>query len=33
MEFYSTPFVFLTNAFPGKVLCCRDIGRGMYRGN
>ena len=28
MEFYSTPFVFFTDAFTGEVLCGGDVGRG-----
>ena len=26
VEFYSTPFVFLTDTFTGKVLCAREVG-------
>ena len=28
VEFYSTPFVFLTDTFTGKFLCGGDVGRG-----
>jgi hypothetical protein len=28
VEFYSTPFVFLTDTFTGEFLCGRDVGGG-----
>ena len=28
VEFHSTPFVFLTDAFTGEFLCGGDVGRG-----
>jgi hypothetical protein len=34
IRFYSTPFVFLTDAFTGKFLCGGDVGRGhSFRNN
>ena len=33
VEFYSTPFVFLTDTFTGKFLCGRDVGRGHFLRN